>query len=243
MGRLLLMTISFLAMMIVSVSAAILPFNGQTTVDVANSYTILAYPSDYVFYVVALIYLSILYWIYKQWQMFAKKQFAITHVQSFLFTISMVLSIVWIYYWQNSQFIIACMILVFSTLALAGMYLLLPEKNTMTTRLPISLYLAWLVLLVMFNLAILLVAARWDGFGLSQPLWAVILLTVFVAIALHIRFHHYDPYFPILFIWFYLGIAVQNNFEELLVTTAALFLSGVLLAGILFMRKKPRTIY
>lgn len=237
------MTISFLAMMIVSVSAAILPFNGQTTVDVANSYTILAYPSNYVFYVVALIYLSILYWIYKQWQMFAKKQLVISRLQSALFTISMILSIIWIYYWLERHFIFACALLILSTIAMAGTYLLLPEKNKLSVRLPISLYLGWLVLLIMLNLAILLVAARWDGFGLSQPLWAVILLTLFGAIALHIRFHHYDPYFPILFMWFFIGIAVQNNFEELLVTTASLFLSGVLIAGILFMRKKPRTVY
>ena len=37
----------------------------------------------------------------------------------------------------------------------------------------------------------------------------------------------------------FLGIAIANGFNELLVTTASLFLSGVLIVGVLFMRKNP----
>lgn len=241
MGRLFIMFISYLCMMIFSVSATIFPFNGHTTTSVADSYTILAFPSKYVFYVVALIYISILYWFYKQWQLVRKQNMTFTFAQTALFTIGMLFQMAWIYYWFDESFIISCVLIVLSALCITAFYLLMPTKNTWAARIPISLFLSWLMIVVMLNIAIILVYYRWDGFGLSQSLWSVILLTGFVAIVMHIRFHHYDPYFPLLFIWVYVGIAVHNNFEELLVTTAALFLSGVFVTGIIFMRKKEKT--
>ena len=91
----------------------------------------------------------------------------------------------------------------------------------------------------MTNTSFTLTAYEWNGFGLSNPLWAVILLTIGTGIALYIRYHHFDIAYPSVFIWAYLGIALHNGFDELLVTTAALFLCGVLLVGILFIKKNP----
>lgn len=234
------MVISFLCMMIASITAAVLPINGQTTGNVSNSYAILAFPSKYVFFAVILIYISILHWFYNQWQMVRKHNFTITLFQTILFVSSMIFQILWIYFWLQEQFIASSVVLFISTLLFGIYYLLMPVDNTFTGRLPISFYLAWLILLFMINIAMMFVYYHWlgVGFGLSQPLWAVILLTFVMAIALHIRFHHYDPYFPVLFIWFFIGIAIANNFEELLVSTSAVFLSGVLVAGILFISKK-----
>ena len=62
---------------------------------------------------------------------------------------------------------------------------------------------------------------------MSDPLWAVIMMTVGTALALHIRFHHFDIAYVFVFIWAFIGIAVRNGFEEFLVSTAALFLSAV----------------
>lgn len=232
------MVVSFLCMMIASISAAILPFNGQTTVNIPNSYTILVLPAKYVFFALFIVYLLILYWFYKQWQIVRKDTFTISIIQTVLFTTSMLLQIIWLYYWHEKHFIASCIFLIISTLLLTVFYLLMPTKNTLSSRVPISIYLAWLINLVIFNIAVILVSNRWDDFILSPPLWAVILLTGATAVALHIRYHHHDPYFSILFIWIFIGIIIQNNFEELLVSTAALFLSGVLLAGIIFMRKR-----
>lgn len=237
------MTVSFLFIMFISIIAAIIPINGLTTGNVSDSYTILVLPAKYVFYVVVFIYISILYWLYKQWQMVRKMVNTISGMQTALFSVSMILQIISLYYWHQQQFAISCTFLILATLFFAVFYLLMPATNTWSSRLPITFYLGFLILLIMIQIAINLVHFHWNGFGISQPLWAVILLTFFMAIALHIRFHHYDPYFPIIFIWFFIGTAIENNFEELLVSTAALFLSGVLIAGILFMVKKKRTVY
>lgn len=234
------MLVSFLLMMIAIVTATILPLNGQTTGNVPDSYTILAFPSKYVFLVVILVYLSILYWFYKQWQIVRNKQISISILQTFLFSLAMLLQIVWIYYWHQEMYITSGVFSIISALLLTVFYMLLPIKNTLSQRIPISLLLAWFVILVSFNFAVILTYNYWEDFIFSTPLWTVILLTFIAAVALHIRFHHHDPYFPLLFIWFYLGIAIHNNFDELLVSTAALFLSGALIAAMLFLRKKVK---
>ena len=113
------------------------------------------------------------------------------------------------------------------------------SSNKLTDRVPLSIYFAWTTFLFMTNLSFTLTSYEWNGFGLSNPLWAVILLTMGTAITLHIRFHYLDIVYPSVFIWAYIGIALHNGFDELLVTTAALFLCGVLLVGIFFIKKNP----
>ena len=99
--------------------------------------------------------------------------------------------------------------------------------------------MAWSTFLFMTNSSFTLTAFEWEGFGLSKPLWAVILLTIGTGIALYICYKYFDIAYPSVFIWAYLGIAFHNGFDELLVTTAALFLCGALLVGIVFIKKNP----
>ncbi|GEK34660.1 tryptophan-rich sensory protein [Kurthia sibirica] len=237
MAKLTMIAISFTIMLFASLFANILPNNGHTLSGISDRYTILVFPSKYVYIILVVIYMSILYWIYKQWQMVRSNSLKITQLQAISFTLSMVFHIIWIYYWHQESFIISLIALLLSAGFLAIMYLTMPVSNTWQNRLPISLLLSWVIVTIMLNIAIIIVYYSWSGMGLSQPLWAVILLTVFVAVALHLRFHHHDPAVPFVLIWAYIGVAFHNNFEELLVTTAALFLSGVLAVGIIFMRK------
>jgi hypothetical protein len=113
------------------------------------------------------------------------------------------------------------------------------SNNRLTGRLPISIYLGWISVATIANISYVLTVYQWNGWGLSDPLWAVIMMTIGTALALHIRFHHFDIAYVLVFIWAFIGIAVRNGFEELLVSTAALFLSAFMLAGILFIKKRP----
>ena len=78
---------------------------------------------------------------------------------------------------------------------------------------------------------------QWSGLGLSFSLWTVIFLTFGTATVMHLKYHYHDKFPAIIFTWSYLGIAVANGFNELLVTTAALFLSGVMIASIYLLKK------
>ena len=123
-------------------------------------------------------------------------------------------------------------------ITLVLLYRTFPDSdNSIKSRLPISVYLGWISVATIANISYVLTYYEWNGWGLSDPLWAVIMMTIGTALALHIRYHHFDIAYVFVFIWAFIGIAVRNGFEELLVSTAALFLSAVMLAGIIFMKK------
>ena len=107
-------------------------------------------------------------------------------------------------------------------------------------RIPIAIYLGWILIAFITNVSYVLTLHEWSGWGLSTPLWTVIYLTIAAAIALHFMYHHGDVAFNLVFIWAFVGIAVKNSFEELFVSAAALFLVMVIGAFILFLSKKEQ---
>jgi hypothetical protein len=108
-----------------------------------------------------------------------------------------------------------------------------------TERLPVSVNMGWISVATITNVAYILTYFNWGGWGLSDQLWTVIMLTVGTALALHVRFHHSDIPFALVFVWAFIGIAVKHGTSELLVTTASLFLSGVIVTGVLLIKKRP----
>lgn len=238
MGRLFVVTIAYIAMTVFSTAANIIPLNGHTTSEISNSYTVLFSPAEYVYIIRVFIYIILAYWIYLFWKNRHNK-YQISLLQTVLFVASCIFNILWVYLWHYEFFTWSILAIFIMLLSLTGLYFTYPAYyQSWGGRLPISLYLAWVSIVTFMNIAFLFTHNHWSFLGLSDPLWAVITLTCGTAIALHIRFHYHDIFFSIVYIWAFIGIAVKNSFEELLVTTAALFLSGVLVVGIIFIKKQ-----
>ncbi|MDN7243673.1 tryptophan-rich sensory protein [Planococcus sp. N028] len=239
MVRILVMTIAFLSIVIFNALANSLPINGQTTGEISNRVPVLITPAGYVFSIWGLIYILFAVWIIGWWIRLKKGEVPSTKITLF-FTLSAVSNIAWLYLWHYEFFGWSIVAIVAYFLALTGLYL--QYQNTerkVMERLPISINLGWVIVATIVNINYVLTFYNWSGWGLSDPLWTVIMLTIATAIALHIRFHHYDIPLALVFIWAFIGIAVKNGTDELLVTTASLFLSGVIATGILLIKKRP----
>ena len=79
---------------------------------------------------------------------------------------------------------------------------------------------------------------EWSGFGLSLSLWTVIFMTIITLVSLYLRYFYDDWISPLVMIWAFIGIAIACGFQGLLVSTASLFLSGVLIVGLYGLKKK-----
>lgn len=238
MLRYILVIVSLLAVITTNALANILPLNGQTTGEISNRLPVLFTPAGYVFSIWSLIYLLLIFWVIGLWRNRFNKD-ALYERRSLLFIISCVFNIAWIFLWHYEYFLLTVVVMISLLLTLIILYRTYPvHDNRLSSRLPISIYLGWISVATIANISYVLTVYEWSGWGLSDPLWAVIMMTIGAALALHIRFHHFDIAYPAVFIWAFIGIAVRNGFEELLVMTAALFLSAVLLVGIIFIRKK-----
>ena len=68
MFRLIIMTLSLVAVIIVNATANILPLNGKTTIEIANRLPILFTPANYVFVIWIIIYALLACWLFGFWR-------------------------------------------------------------------------------------------------------------------------------------------------------------------------------
>ncbi|MGE6415479.1 TspO/MBR family protein [Planococcus kocurii] len=238
MIRILLMTISFIAVIVMNTLANTLPLNDQTTGDVSNRLLVLFTPAGYVFSIWSIIYLLLAVWIVAFWIRLRKGQTP-SHKITLFFVLSCLFNISWLLLWHYEFFAWSIVAMLGYLIALIALYLQYGNsERSFTERLPISINMGWISVATIANISFVLTFYNWSGWGLSDQLWTVIMLTVATAIALHIRFHHMDIPFALVFIWAFIGIAVKHGTDEMLVTTASLFLSGVILTGILLIKKR-----
>ena len=233
MPRFFLMTITYVVSLILTFSSYFMKINGQSSLEISNRFPVIFAPFNVSYMIWIVVYMLLGYWLVVNLKKTSIKQ-------TVLFSSICIMQALAIVVWHHELFIVSIVSTFILVLYLYKLYRTYPlSNNSLTGRIPFSIYFGWITFSLMTNISFTLTSYQWNGFGLSNPLWAVILLTLGVVIALHIRFHYFDIIYPSVFIWSYIGVALHNGFDELLVTTAALFLCGVLLVGILFIKKNP----
>jgi hypothetical protein len=240
MGRIIILALTSLALIVYSITALWVGINGVTTIDAIERLPLILSPAGFVYLFSLILYAGLLVYV---WQYYQKRQttFALTRLQAFLFVIACGLQIAFFHMWHYEHYMASFILLALQLLSLFGLYLTYPfHKETIRLRIPIAIWLGWNLFFIFIIFSYIHLYYDWHGFGLSSALGAVILLTVGAALALHLRYHHFDRITPAIFIVGYIGIVVANGFEELFVSAAALFLCSVMIIGIVFMEKEGK---
>ena len=237
MIKIILLVIGYIAVISINILANTLPINGQTTGAISARIPALFTPANYVFSIWILIYILLAFWIWNIIKEYRNgERVPLSRVALFLATC--IFNIFWIYLWHYEKFSYS---LVTNIALLWSLFLLYlsysTEEKNWKSRLPISIYLGWIFVANFANLDYVLTYYEFSGFGMTNSLWVVIFLTIATAIALHFRYHFNDRAIILVFIWAFIGIAFRHMFNELLITTASLFLSAVLIVGIFFIKK------
>ena len=241
MRRIIILLIALIVLSAYSITAFWFGINDITTIHSIARLPLLFSPASFTYLFIFVLLASLFFYV---WCAFANRQthFAITKLQTCLFVIACVLQVIFLYVWHHNLYMPACILFALQLLSLFGLHMTYPfRKEYIQYRMPIAMWLGWNLFFIFIIISYLAVYYGWHGFGLSHALWAVITLTIGTATALHIRYHHFDRITPAVFIVGYAGIAIANGFDQLFVSTAALFLCGVMLVGILLMEKKKKT--
>jgi hypothetical protein len=85
--------------------------------------------------------------------------------------------------------------------------------------LPFSVYLGWITIASIANVAATLVSVNWDGFGISQETWAIIIEIIALLIAILVVLTRKDIAYGLVVIWALLGIAVKQSANQNIVIT------------------------
>jgi benzodiazapine receptor len=222
---------------------------GKSTADISDMYPTLITPAGYVFSIWGIIY--ILLGIFVVFQALpSEKGKGYQNRIGWLFVLSSLLNIFWLFLWQY-EYLSLSVVLMFLLLAtLIAIYLRLnigksaaSLREKLAVHLPFSVYLGWITIASIANVAAFLVSENWDGFGINQETWATLIIIVALLITLLVIVTRRDVTYGLVIIWALVGIAVKQSGNQNIVVIAeisAIIIAAVLAAEILVTRLRRK---
>lgn len=212
-------TVAYAIMIVVNALANALPLNGRGTGDVSDSYSNLFAPAAVSFAIWGLIYLLLGLHVLYQWGLFhgaEHKNAAVLKKIALLFSVSSLANAAWIFTWHYDFIGLSTvlMLIILITLgviieALRG--LTLTKREKWFVRLPFSVYFGWITVATALNITVWLVSIEWGGFGLSETVWAVVMVSVAAIIGTTVALRNSDLAYALVFLWAYIGILIKHT--------------------------------
>ena len=212
-----------------------LPLNGKLTGAISDSFAVYFVPAGYVFAIWGIIYIGLLaFGIYQALP--SQRENPRLRSLGYWFALSCLANSVWIFFWHYLLFpltLIAMLTLLVSLIVIyqrlrIGQAPVRPVERW-TVNVPFSVYLGWITVATIANVTDLLEYWKWNGFGLSGPAWAVILLAVAVMVAYLMAQMRRDVAYLLVLVWAFIGIAVKQAGTPLVSVSA--WVATVLVVG------------
>jgi hypothetical protein len=239
--------VAFVVTLLVNSLAGAGLINGKSTGAISDKYETLVTPAGYVFSIWSVIYILLFVFVVFQ-ALPSQKDKPFQKQVGALFLLSCLFNIAWIFLWQY-EYITLSVPLIFALLAsLIAIYLRLnigranvPIREKLSVHLPFSVYLGWITIASIADVAAALVSVSWNGFGISNETWAILVIVVALIIALMVTITRRDIGYDLVIIWALIGIAVKQSVYKNIVTTAeisAIIVAIALVLSVLAFRYK-----
>lgn len=218
---------SFLLTVIVNILANALPLNGRTTGEISDMYSSLIAPANYVFSIWGVIYALLLVFIVYQALPKNREKTFLSRI-GYFFVLSNIVNVIWIFLWHYDLITISLIPMFLLLGSLIAIYLRLqigktnvPLKERLCVHLPFSVYLGWITVAPIANFASALVSINWDGWGITDVNWAMIVIIIALIITLAVIFTRKDIAYSLVIIWALVGIVVKQIENQTIVMTAS----------------------
>ena len=211
---------AFLVTVIVNGLANALPINGRNTGQISDSLPNLFVPAGLTFSIWGLIYLLLGIW--SVWQLVSAmggnaEGHAVIQRVSLWFLLASAANALWILAWHYLRFLPSLLIMLVLLFSLIMIYLRLDVGRApvspglrLLAHLPFSVYLGWISVATVANVTAVLVDRGWNGFGLPEEIWAVVVIIVAVILALVFIARRRDPSYALVILWALTGIVVAR---------------------------------
>lgn len=207
--------LSYIGVVVINFLATTLPIGGRNTGEVSDSYPNLFAPAGYAFSIWGLIYL--LLGIYVIYQLKEDKNELLAKINK-LFILNAILNSLWIFAWHYDLIWLSVIFMVGLLWTLVRVAETLRtntfnRRQTWLVRAPFSIYFGWITVATIANITIFLVSVGWNGFGLSDSFWTIIVLLVGAMIGVWRMLR--DRFFPygLVLIWAYGAILFKHLSE------------------------------
>ena len=200
--------------------ANLLPIGGKNTGELSDNIPNLFVPSGITFAIWGVIYvLIILFVIYLAKDLFKKEKTTKTFLEkiSYFFILASLANIIWIFLWHYEQVLLSLLTMILLFFSLLAIYLRLnigidkiSMKEKLFVHVPISVYIGWITVATIANVTAVLVTVGWDGFGISEQIWAMIVIIVATIITILILKKRKDYAYGAVIIWALIGIYLKR---------------------------------
>ncbi|TVR72608.1 MAG: hypothetical protein EA408_06625 [Marinilabiliales bacterium] len=228
---------AFTLMIVMNYLANALPLGGKTTGELSAQYPNLFVPAGITFSIWGVIYLLLL--------LFCILQFMSDHreiVQSigWLFAASCLLNALWIVTWHYEKMALSILVMVLLLAVLTAISSRLTGFPAGIARAAFGIYLGWICIATIANVTALLVAANWQGWGLSQETWAVVMILAGAVITILVIQNYRNPFAGLAVIWALAGIMIARwPDNRAILVVAAVSAIAVAIITVLAAVRKP----
>lgn len=218
----LLNTIGLVVTVVMNALANGLPLNGRFTGEISDSIPNLFVPSGTTFAIWGVIYALLILFIGYQWFSLRDKEHdgALVGAVGPWFFISSLANSLWIVAWHWSLVgldLLLMLALLASLIVMYGATRL--EKSASVLKkvavaLPVSVYLGWITVATVANATSNLVLLGWNGFGLPESFWTVLVMVVAMLLNILAVFIHGDYGYALVGIWAFFGIYTKRTMSQ-----------------------------
>lgn len=231
--------ISVILALTVNILASVLPLNGQNTGEISDRFQVYFVPAGYVFSIWGIIYIG--------WIAFTIFQFLPSQKESprlrklgYLFALSGLFNAAWLFTWHYNFFGVGVLVMLTLLGLLIASYLRLDVNRVAVTSaerwavdIPFSVYLGWITVATVANITDWLYLVEWNGFGISAPVWAVVMIAVASVLGVLMAVTRRDAAYLFVLVWSFIGIAVKQA-DTAIVASSAWVGAGAMLAMALY---------
>lgn len=238
-GQRIINIIAVIATIGVNWLANALPLNGQQTGEISDRFQVFFVPAGYVFAIWGVIYLGLIAFAVYQALPAQRDNPRLARI-GWLFALSCLANIGWLFLWHYNQFVLT----VGAMLALLGLLIAIYTRldigrasvstgERWAVHVPFSIYLGWVSVATIANITSTLDYLRWNGWGIGDAVWAVIMLGVATVLTFLVYRTRHDVAFALVIVWAFVGIAVKQAATPL-VANSALLLAGAVALLLVF---------
>lgn len=208
--------------------------NGETMASVSAEYDNLFTPAGYAFSIWGLIYLGLgAFVIFQAISVRGKK---LVPKIGWWFVISCLLNMSWIFAWLFHY--IDTSVIIMSLLLLSLMIIVFRTRMELDDEplpviaffwWPFSFYSGWISVALIANTAAYLTSINWDGYGISEVYWTLIMVIIAAVINLLITWTRNMREFALVGAWGLIAVGMANQADHSIIYYTALAAAAVIL--------------
>lgn len=197
--------------------------------EISNKYNTYFMPAGYAFSIWGIIYLSFI--IYAIYQLLpSQRKYTVYDRLAVSFIVSNLLGMVWQILFTNElitlgTIIIAAMLVCSIVLYIKVRRCIAADVCHYWLSVPFSLYMGWLSVANIANAALWLTYMGWNGGGIPELQWAVIMVFIAGGLGLIIGLYFKDWIYPLVIAWACFAISISSQFASRVLASDSLIVA------------------